>query len=162
RALGGLGDAAFASGRYLTAQRRFSECVDLAREHGYGRIEVANAPMLGAVSSDARSATETAERAVLAAAAAHQPRAELTARPLATSLHLWREQPDAAAVHFERAQEIVHQAGARRLEAMNLTGVAETCRQRGDYERALSLHEQALAAARETGMSYVGAIVLGY
>jgi tetratricopeptide (TPR) repeat protein len=162
RALGGLGDAAFANGCFLTAHRRFTECVELAHEHGYGRIEVANAPMLGAVSSNAASATETAERAVLAAAAAHQPRAELTARQVAMGVHLWCGRPEAALAHAERAQDIVHQAGARRLEALNLTCMGEACRQQGDRQQALSMHEQALAIAREAGMSYVGALVLGY
>jgi tetratricopeptide (TPR) repeat protein len=162
RALGGLGDAAFARGCFLTAQRRFTECVELARKHGYGRIEVANAPMLGAVSSNAPSAIETAERAVLAAAAAHQPRAELTARQVAMWLHLWCGRPEAAARYFESVQEIVHRVGARRLETLNLTGMGEASRQLGDRSGALSMHEQALAIARETGMTYVGAIVLGY
>ena len=42
RALGGLGDAAYAQGRMRTAFVYFSRCVSLSREHGFGRIEVAN------------------------------------------------------------------------------------------------------------------------
>ena len=42
RALGGLGDAAYAQGRMRTAFEYFSRCVSLSREHGFGRIEVAN------------------------------------------------------------------------------------------------------------------------
>ncbi len=47
RALGGLGDAFYAQGRMETAFRHFSRCVEISREHGFGRIEVANRPMVG-------------------------------------------------------------------------------------------------------------------
>ncbi len=47
RALGGLADAAYAQGRMRTAFEHFSRCVALSREHGFGRIEVANRSMVG-------------------------------------------------------------------------------------------------------------------
>jgi len=47
RALGGLADAAYAQGRMRTAFANFSRCVELSREHGFGRIEVANRSMVG-------------------------------------------------------------------------------------------------------------------
>ena len=47
RALGGLADAAYAQGRMRTAFEHFSRCVALCREHGFGRIEVANRSMVG-------------------------------------------------------------------------------------------------------------------
>ena len=45
--LGGLADASYASCRIESARRYFSECVDLARQAGFPRIEVANIPMVG-------------------------------------------------------------------------------------------------------------------
>ncbi len=47
RSLGGLADAAYAQGRMRTAFEHFSHCVALSREHGFGRIEVANRSMVG-------------------------------------------------------------------------------------------------------------------
>jgi len=162
RALGGLGDAAYASGRYVTAHQRFSECVDLARQHGFGRIEVANVPMLASFMADGIASLAAADYAIAAAATAHQPRAELTARYSAMILNLWCARPEAIEPHFERAQEIVRQLGARRFQAMNLTLMGEAYRQLGNRARAAEMHEEALAIARKGGMSYVGAVVLGY
>ena len=45
-ALGGLGDAEYVRGRMSSAHDRFSECVGLCERHGFGRIEVANRPMM--------------------------------------------------------------------------------------------------------------------
>ena len=47
RALGGLGDAHYLSGRMRTAYDSFRRCVDLCRQHGLGQVEVANLPMVG-------------------------------------------------------------------------------------------------------------------
>src|SRR5262249_24948654 len=47
RALGGLADAAYAQGRMRSAFEHFSRCVSLSREHGFGKIEVANRSMIG-------------------------------------------------------------------------------------------------------------------
>ncbi|MEZ5930821.1 MAG: AAA family ATPase [Alphaproteobacteria bacterium] len=41
-ALGGIGDAAYLAGRMTSAYRALGVCVELARQHGFGRIEVAN------------------------------------------------------------------------------------------------------------------------
>jgi len=45
---------------------------------------------------------------------------------------------------------------------MNLTLMAEAHRQLGDRERAISMHEEALAIARELGMSYIGGAILAF
>ena len=45
-ALGGLGDAEYVRGRMISAHDRFRECVELCERHGFGRIEVANRPMM--------------------------------------------------------------------------------------------------------------------
>ena len=41
-ALGGLGDAEYARGRMLSANARLRSCVDLCRQHDFGRLAVAN------------------------------------------------------------------------------------------------------------------------
>jgi class 3 adenylate cyclase/tetratricopeptide (TPR) repeat protein len=162
RALGGLGDAAYANGRVNTARRLFAECIELARQHGFGRIEVANAPMLASLSADAKTVLLEIGRAIDAAAKARQPRAELTGHLIAMSWLLCSGRPTAIKSHFDRAQEIILQIGSRRLSAMNVTIMAEAHRQLGDRERAVAMHEEALAIAREIGMSYVGGIILAF
>ena len=80
RALGGLADAAYAQGRMRTAFENFSRCVALSREHGFGRIEVANRSMVGfsrLYLNEAREARADGDEAVRAAVLVGQPRAEM-------------------------------------------------------------------------------------
>ena len=46
-ALGGLGDAEYMRGRMISAHERLRECVELSRQRGLGRIEVANLAQMG-------------------------------------------------------------------------------------------------------------------
>jgi tetratricopeptide (TPR) repeat protein len=163
RALGGLGDAAYASGHLRTACHFFQQCVDMARQNALGRVEVANAAMLTQTySGTGDKVFHEVEAAISAAVAARQPRAELIAHHTAMIIHLWSARPNEVKPHFERAQEIVRALGARRFEAENLAYMAEAHRQLGDRQRALELLDVAAAISRETGMSYFGATVLGF
>ena len=45
RALGGIGDAHYSTGRFRTARGHFRSCVDLARQVGLGPVELGNAHM---------------------------------------------------------------------------------------------------------------------
>lgn len=163
QALGGMGDAAYARGLYVTASRHFSACLDRARALGLGRIELANRPMQvisSALSGTMGGALAGAEEAIRQAIEARQPRAELIARHAAMISHLWAGRPALVAQHFEAAQAIVERIGARRFEPENIAFMAEARRQIGEAGEARRLLEQALAICRETGMSYFGAIVL--
>jgi hypothetical protein len=82
-ALGGLGDAEYVRGRMISAHARLSECVELARGHGLGRIEVANDAQLAHTMLYFCPQWQALDRALAAAAAAVRvghKRAELTAR----------------------------------------------------------------------------------
>jgi class 3 adenylate cyclase/tetratricopeptide (TPR) repeat protein len=165
RALGGLGDAVYASGRLRTACHFFQQCVEIARQNALGRVEVANAAMIActhAYSDTGAKVLHEIEAVISAAVAARQPRAELIAQTVAMTIHLWSARPHQVKPHFERAQEIVRAIGARRFEAENVAYMAEAHRQLGDRQRALALLEGSVAISRETGMSYCGAIVLGF
>jgi hypothetical protein len=69
----------------------------LAREQGLGRIEVANAPMLATLASNAEMSLAEAERAIAMAAAAHQTRAELTGHHAAMSMCIVCARPELVA-----------------------------------------------------------------
>jgi hypothetical protein len=77
-------------------------------------------------------------------------------------VNLWQAEPGAVQAHFERAQDIVRQAGGRRLLAFNLAAMAEAHRQIGDRARAISMLEDAWGITREGGMKLLGGVVLGY
>jgi hypothetical protein len=88
-ALGGLGDAEYMRGRMISAHERLRECVEVSRQHGLGRIEVAYlAQMVHAKQyfSSQQMALAEALAAVKAAASVGHQRAELNAT-------LWRSCP---------------------------------------------------------------------
>jgi class 3 adenylate cyclase/tetratricopeptide (TPR) repeat protein len=163
QALGGLGDAAYACGAYLTAYRHFTACVESARQLGLGKVELANRPMQvisRALAGTAGGVIGEAEKAIALADAARQPRAELIARHAAMFAHLWAGRADLVHDHFSAAQAIVEKIGARRFEPENLAFMAEGMRQLGRTDEAARLLERALAMCRETGMTYIGPSVL--
>src|SRR5690606_22574721 len=86
RALSGLADALYAQGRMLTAGTYFERCIALARQHGLGRIEVANRcmaalPLLFSCKTEAAHAAAIA--AVEAASRVGHQRAEMIAGEIA-------------------------------------------------------------------------------
>ncbi|MEZ5666596.1 MAG: tetratricopeptide repeat protein [Alphaproteobacteria bacterium] len=165
RALGGLGDAAYATGHFTRSRDHFAACIAAARDAGIGRVDVANRPMLAiihAIAGEPDRAMAEATAAIAAATAARQPRAEIIAHHIAMMVHLWCLRPDRVAAHFDRAEALATQLGARRFKAENLTFMGEACRLSGDNSRALALLGEAVAITRETGTDYVGAMVLGY
>ncbi|MGH7802991.1 MAG: tetratricopeptide repeat protein, partial [Candidatus Binatia bacterium] len=143
RALGGLGDSAFASGRFVTSHRRIVECVELARQHGFGRIEIANAFGLGAFSGDAVRGLAVVDDAIAMAVDARQLRAELTGHHAAMTLCLWAGREESVKGHFARAQVLVEQIGAQRFRGLNLALMGEAHRRLGDRSRAAAMQREA-------------------
>ena len=79
-ALGGLGDAEYVRGRMISALDRFRECVELCERHGFGRIEVANRPMMAFTqwfAGDTKGALTVANTAIARAARVGHRRAEM-------------------------------------------------------------------------------------
>src|SRR5262249_48242977 len=79
-ALGGLGDAEYVRGRMISAYDRFRECVALCERHGFGRIEVANRPMMAFTrwyAGDTKGALVVADTAIARAARVGHRRAEM-------------------------------------------------------------------------------------
>jgi len=159
-ALGGLGDGFYLQGRMRSAHDQFLECVALARQHGFGRLEVANLPMVGWTSmhrAEIGAATAIGLEAIALAQRASQPRAELMARALvAWSDGVLRNRPDVAREQIEVALRLAQVLGAKRFEGQ-LHGVAAVVAlRRGDRPRALELAEAGLAICREHGMGHIG------
>src|SRR5215469_7010037 len=105
-ALGGLGDAEYVRGRMISAHDRFSECVGLCERHGFGRIEVANRPMMAFTrffAGDIRGALAVADTAIARAALVGQRRAEMIGHHAAFFCRHALMEFDAAARHAEAA-----------------------------------------------------------
>ena len=164
RALGGLGDAAYAQGRLRSAHDYFVRCCALSRQHGVGRIEAANqamAAITGYYTLDIDGAFDEAERAVAFGVRVGHPRAEIIARHAICIGHLLRGELALARAAVEAAQVLTLRLGARRFEPENLMFLAEIAILEGDRPGALCLLEQAMAISRETSVGYVGPAILG-
>ena len=165
RALGGLADAAYAQGRMRTAFEYFSRCVALSREHGFGRIEVANRSMVGfsrLYLNEARQAREDGDAAARRrrdgrAAARGDARAKrwapLPAASWATTRR-WR-----ATASGDAARPAARRAplrGARRWKSR-----PACCSMPAAGRKLREMLREALAICREAGTQFSGPKVVG-
>jgi class 3 adenylate cyclase/tetratricopeptide (TPR) repeat protein len=159
RALGGLADAAYAQGRMRTAFAHFSRCVALSREHGLGRIEVANRSMVGfsrIYLNEPREARDDGAATVRAAALVGQPRAEMLGETIGVFACYELGAYDEMKVHLERETRLIRQLGARRFEAQNLEMRGRLLLDSDCRAEAIGFLREALAICRDIGMQFCG------
>ncbi|MEI5996571.1 AAA family ATPase [Paraburkholderia bengalensis] len=157
RALGGLADAAYAQGRMRTAFEHFSRCVALSREHGFGRIEVANRSMQGfsrIYLNEAREARADAVAASREASLVGQPRAQMLCETLGAFACYEMGDAHATRVHLEQEMLLIRQLGARRFGAQNLEMQGRVLLVSGQHEEAARVLRESLALCREVGMQF--------
>lgn len=163
-ALSGLGDAFYAECRMRSAAQAFSRCVALAREHGFGRIEVANLTMLAFtqfLSGDVRGGLEVGRAAVAAARRVGSRRGEIIAYHGLFLVCLELDNLEEARRNIQGAHVAAIELKARRFEAESIGLMAQLARISGERATAAAKAREALAIARETGIEYVGAMILG-
>jgi tetratricopeptide (TPR) repeat protein len=162
RALGGLADAAYAQGRMRTAFEHFSRCVALSREHGLGRIEVANRSMVGfsrLYLNEARGARVDGDEAARAAAMVGQPRAEMLGEFMGAFACCELGEYEAMKGYLERSLRLARQLNARRFEAQALEKQARILLVEGRRADATALLREALSICRDAGTQFCGPIV---
>ena len=165
RGLGGLGDAAYVAGRMRTSHDMLLRCVEISRENGFRRTEVANAAQVCHTKMfllELREALEMARSTIDAARRVGHDRAELNAAAAclfaAVELNDWF-----AAERFgEHVLTLGEKLGSVRFsqEGMAFKGVYLNAA--GRHEEALASIEKAIAGARELGMSFGGPRMLGH
>jgi tetratricopeptide (TPR) repeat protein len=165
-AVGGLGDAFYLQGRMRSAYEKFRECVRLARQHDFGRLEVANLPMLGWSSqhlNDVRGAVQTGLEAIALAERAAQPRAELLSRMLVAWVEgVLCDHGEPAERQIELGLRLVRALGATRFEAQNLGVRALLALRRGDRKRAREIVSDAMQVGRAgAAWSHIAPSILG-
>jgi len=163
RALGGLGDAAYAQGRMRTAFEHFTRCVSLSREHGLGRIEVANRSMVGFSRfylNEPRRARADGDDAVRAAALVGQPRAEMLGEFMGAFACHELDEFESMKGYLERALRLARQLNARRFEAQALEKHARILLREDRRAEAIEELREALSICRETGTQFCGPIVM--
>jgi tetratricopeptide (TPR) repeat protein len=164
RALGGLGDAAYAQGRMRTAFEHFSRCVALSREHGLGRIEVANRSMIGfsrVYLNEVRHALADAAEVVRTATLVGQPRAEMLGEIMGVLGHFELGEYQAMKGYVERVLRLARQLNARRFEAQTLGMQARMLLGEGRRAHAAVVLREALSICHDAGTQYCGPQVTG-
>lgn len=163
RALSGMSDAEFIRGRLLTADAYLSRCLDICRDNGLGRIEVANYAQLSYIQHYFRPLDECLELSLDAIAKAERikdTRAELIARlGIVEDLYDLRRLEEAS-LHLERVSELEQMLGATRFQGRRLMYEALVQENCGNSEHARAVLELALSACQRAGMSYCGPMVL--
>jgi class 3 adenylate cyclase/tetratricopeptide (TPR) repeat protein len=163
-ALGGLGDAEYVRGRTISAHDRFRQCVALCERHGFGRIEVANRPMMAFTqwfAGDTRGALAVADSAIALAARVGHRRAEMIGHHAAFFCRHALMDVEGAFRHAEAALTLAQQLGARRFETEALAFRAELRRLAGRRTQALADAEEAVKISRETSIAFLGPFALG-
>lgn len=163
-ALGGLADAEYLRGKFHTAMVLFKECVALSRQQGFSRTEVANMPMIGItafMSGEGGPALDAANEAIETAQRVGNLRAEMVAHHGAYFCRRYRGELDLARAHVAAALEASRTLNAPRFEAEALAFDADLDLLQGFRTQALTTARTAVAISRETGMSYLGPMILG-
>ncbi len=165
RALGGIADALYAQGRLRSAHEHFERCVAQAEAHGFGRIAVANRPMLCASASlygwlDKNR--QHGEQAIADAVRAGNKRAELVARTAFSLGELDAHAHASLRAQIDACYKVLKTIDAPRFfYQVQGTEALDLLQAEGRSPRALMLIREALDGARQTGMNFLGPWMLG-
>jgi len=158
-ALGGLSDAYYALGCLLSAKDAYERCVQLAEEHGLGRVAVANMPMIGDLHKfmlDLDSGLRVSRRAIEFARTVGHQRAELLAHS-SVAFHLMETGAAEEMLHHMDCNDVlISELGSRRFVPRALYYRAKARALLGQSGRARQLLEQAYRLCREGDISFVG------
>ncbi|MGD2063126.1 MAG: BTAD domain-containing putative transcriptional regulator, partial [Nitrospirota bacterium] len=164
RALSGVADAHYQRGQMVSAQDHFQRCVALCREHGLGRIEVANLPMLGLTRfyrADVAGALEDVRAAIDLAVTVGNRRAEILSRDVLAIVLYHAGDFTASEAEAELGHALSRDLGARRFEVENLYNLGLAYLAQGRRAESERLLDDALVLSRATGISFAGPSVLG-
>lgn len=163
-ALGGLGDASYSRGRVVRGARLVQQCVDMAREQGFLKVEMAYLPMVSWSAYymlDLPKALEVSERAMTLASRVHNPRAEMMARAQVVMIDgCIRGNHGPAMAQVDRALELTQMMGSRRFEAISWFFRALLVMRGGDIAGARAHLDTAFQLVGD-GMGFLGAQLYG-
>ena len=166
RAFGGLANAEYNRGRFISAHGYFEQCIDLAREHGFGRLIAANLSLRSYVScwqNDVEGAIAGYREAARQAALISDPRAEGLALLIGGSFWSLVGDLDEGEIWLQQGLKIIRRIGLRLFEGVCLYLLGRFALLRGDRGKARELVEEGIAMLRESesGMTFGGPIALG-
>jgi len=164
RALGGLGDAHFLSGRVHQAHQRFNHCVTLSRAHELSLTEVAYLPMRAVTHMYSLRFDESLDdcnAAIDLVTRIGQARGELIARSTSSWIFLDKCELSAAEQHARKGLEAIKVIGARRFIPLFNDVIARIRLLADDREGALDLLEESWNISKEASVAFAGPVILG-
>jgi class 3 adenylate cyclase/tetratricopeptide (TPR) repeat protein len=164
RALGGLGDAEYARGRMRTAHGHYTRCIDLAREHGLGRIEVAHLGQRGYTrlySGDWRGAKAEGLAAIEVAKRVGDRRVEMNAAGCVCHSVFDLGEFELLEARAEQQLRLIRTLGARAWEPQALMWKALVSQAGGRRSEARELLMQATSITREVGRTFTAGYSFG-
>lgn len=163
-ALSGLGDAYYAQRRIGQALLVIGRCVELSQAHGFGRIEVGNLYMEGALralNNDVAGGLRTCLEAARLATRVGLFRAEMLAT-LNVGIILTVQGETAAALEWiARARRLAEQMETDVFLGITWAFEARARTLGGDREGGLERARKAVEQARNGGMRFFGGVALG-
>lgn len=165
RALSGLADAMYCRGRFSSANRYYTECIDFARPHGLGRVIAANLSMRGFTfryENKLEAALRDYRESLELAARTRHLRAESVACYAGLYLAEMGNHEEGEAL-LRRGLAISTSLGSGLLPATALTALSRLVYNIGNREEALELAREAIGILRksESGMAFRGPSALG-
>jgi class 3 adenylate cyclase/tetratricopeptide (TPR) repeat protein len=164
-ALSSVADVEYLRENYSSAFRNFDQCVELAREHGFGRVLAANLSMRGWLShwkNDFEAKSADYHEAVELAAKTRDLRSEMIALSGGT---LWAEMGDFTKSNewLQRGMAIVAQLGSKLFEGEYHYLLGRVKFMEGDHVLSRKHAQEALSVFRESesGMTFRGPTALG-
>ena len=164
RALGGLGDAEYVRGRMQTAHGYYSRCIELARQHGLGRVEVAHVGQRGwtrLFTGDWQGAKSECLTAIELASKVGDRRAEMNSSQCLADCLLDLGEFDLAKTYIARTLALAESLGARAWQPQALICKALLDLAYGQQKEARVAVKEALEITCETGRAFQRARVLG-
>jgi class 3 adenylate cyclase/tetratricopeptide (TPR) repeat protein len=158
-ASGGLGDGYYLRGHMQSACERFRACVERCREHGYGRIEVANRHMVGWSRIYLMEFEEAREDGLAAAAMAAKishHRAEMLGLLLAARTELEMGEYVDVRNHLDRSLDLSRRMSAGNFEAQSLMQLGRLSAAQGEMAEAQQWANEAVSVARNVGLTFIG------
>lgn len=165
RSLGGLGDAAYASGKMVTGYDYFKQCLALCEDHDLKAVSAANMFMLGTVRiylNENEQALADVERSITFAQMVGHKRAEIVSRLTASWILADSLRVVEAESHIDLAVEMANEIGAQRFVPF-----LRECRSRclqlsGNADEAIASIEEAVEEVEKLdAQAFIGAWVLG-
>jgi class 3 adenylate cyclase/tetratricopeptide (TPR) repeat protein len=164
-ALGIIGDAHYAVGRMRSAHDHFERCVDAARRHGLGRVEVAHRCQTAGGTLqymlDLRRSLDLSVEAVSLSAEIGSLRSEMQSNLSASNAAFFVGELALSRKHADGALELANQLGAVRTKARYRYYCARILVAEGKRREARKMLEEAYSISEETGAGYTGAAILG-